>query len=195
MRRALLLLVSAGLSLGCRQDMHDQPRYDPYAKSDFFGDDLSARHPVEGTVARGQLREDEHLFRGRVDGELAPTFPVEITAELLARGRERYDIFCSPCHDRLGNGRGMVVQRGFRQPTSFHDDRLRAALPGYYFDVITNGFGAMSSYASQVPVRDRWAIAAYVRALQLSQRAAPEDVPEAQRASLDAPARAEGEGQ
>ena len=187
MRRALTLLALCGLSLGCRQDMHDQPRYEPYARSDFFGDDLSARHPVEGTVARGQLREDDHLYAGRVDGAPAATFPVEITRELLARGHERYDIFCSPCHDRLGRGRGMVVQRGYRQPTSFHDDRLRAALPGYYFDVMTNGFGAMSSYASQVPVRDRWAIAAYIRALQLSQSASLEDVPEAQRAALDAP--------
>ena len=109
------------------------------------------------------------------------------------RGRERYDIFCSPCHDRLGHGRGMVVQRGFRQPTSFHDERLRAALPGYYFDVMANGFGAMSSYASQVPARDRWAIAAYIRALQLSQGASVDDVPETQRASLDATPAPEGE--
>ena len=200
MRRALAILALVLLGLGCRQDMHDQPRYKPLAKSDFFGDGRSARHPVEGTVARGQLREDEHLHTGRVNGELAATFPLGVTAELLARGRDRYDIFCSPCHDRVGRGQGMVVQRGFRQPTSFHDERLRAALPGYYFDVMTNGFGAMSSYASQVPVRDRWAIAAYIRALQLSQHARLDDVPESERGSLHAPppepatAEAEGEG-
>jgi mono/diheme cytochrome c family protein len=191
MRRGIALLALGLLVAGCRQDMHDQPRYKPFAKSDFFGDERSARPFVEGTVARGQLREDEHLYTGRVNGELAASFPVEITAELLARGRERFDIFCSPCHDRLGRGNGMVVQRGFRQPTSFHDERLRAALPGHFFDVMTNGFGAMPSYASQVPVRDRWAIAAYIRALQLSQRAAVGDVPESERASLSAPSASE----
>jgi cytochrome c553 len=195
--RVGLVLALGLLVAGCRQDMHDQPRFKPLAGSDFFGDGRSARPPVEGTVARGQLRDDAHLYTGLVNGEPAATFPVEITAELLARGRERYDIFCSPCHDRVGRGTGMVVQRGFRQPTSFHDDRLRTALPGYYFDVMTNGFGAMSSYASQVPVRDRWAIAAYIRALQLSQRGSLDDVPARQRGSLEPaagePAAAEGE--
>jgi len=183
-RRSLLFLAFGVLVAGCRQDMHDQPRYEPLTKSDFFGDARSERPPVEGTVARGQLREDDHFYRGRVNGELATTLPVEITAELLARGRQRYDIYCSPCHDRIGRGRGMVVQRGFRPPPSLHDERLRAAPPGHFFDVMTNGFGAMSSYASQVPVRDRWAIVAYIRALQLSQNARIDDVPESERAAL-----------
>jgi len=182
---ALAALAAGALVAGCRQDMHDQPRYEPFEKSDFFGDARASRPLVEGTVARGELRENAHLYTGKVDGQDAATFPVEVTAELLARGRERFDIFCSPCHDRTGRGNGMIVQRGFRRPISFHDPRLRAALPGHFFDVMTNGFGAMSSYASQVPVRDRWAIAAYIRALQLSQHASLEDVPEVERAALD----------
>lgn len=157
--------------------MHDQPRYKPYRGSDFFGDARSARPLVEGTIARGQLREDAHLYTGKVNGVLADTFPFPVTAETLARGRQRFEIFCAPCHGRAGTGEGMVAQRGFKKPPSYHIDRLRLQPPGYFFDVITNGFGAMPDYAAQVPVKDRWAIAAYVRALQLSQHATLDDVP------------------
>jgi mono/diheme cytochrome c family protein len=172
---------------GCRQDMHDQPRYKPYRESDFFGDRRSARPPVEGTVARGMLREDTHLYTGKVDGALAETFPFPVTAELLQRGRERYGIYCTPCHGLAGNGDGMIVARGYRKPSSFHVDRLRAERPGYFYDVITNGFGAMPDYAAQIPVEDRWAIVGYVRALQLSQSATVADVPADQRGQLGAP--------
>ena len=161
----------------CRQDMHDAPRYDPLEASTFFTDGRSARMPVANTVARGTLREDEHLYQGTIDGQLTDTFPMPVTAEMMARGRERFNVFCSPCHGRTGQGNGMVVQRGFRAPPSFHDERLRNAPVGYYVNVETNGFGAMSDYAAQVPPADRWAIAAYIRALQFSQRATVDDVP------------------
>ena len=170
---AIALLLAAG----CRQDMHDQPSYQPLEASAFFADGRSARAPVPGTVARGQLRDDEHLETGKVDGRFAASFPYPATAEVMARGRERYDIFCAPCHDRLGTGHGMVVRRGFPPAASFHIDRLRAVEPGYIFDTITNGFGRMSGYASSIPVRDRWAIVAYVRALQLSQNVPERDLP------------------
>ncbi len=178
---ALLSVVAAA---GCRQDMHDQPRVKPMARSDFFDDKRAARPLVDGTVARGQLRDDDHLYTGRIGKELATTYPFPVTADVLKRGQQRYTIYCTPCHGQLGNGEGMVVQRGFKRPTSFHIDRLRNAAPGYYFDVMTNGFGAMSDYASQVPVNDRWAIAAYIRALQISQSAPLQDVPEAKRGEL-----------
>ncbi len=158
-------------------DMHDQPRYKPLAESRFFRDGRASRPVVEGTVARGQLHEDEHLYTGKVNGQPAAALPLELTRELLERGRERYDIFCSPCHGHAGYGDGMIVQRGLRPPPSFHIDRLRGSPPGYYFDVITNGFGTMYSYASRVAPEDRWAIIAYIRALQLSQNATPADVP------------------
>ena len=186
----LPLFVAVG---ACRQDMHDQPRYKPLAKSDFFGDDRSARPLVADTVARGQLHDDEHLYSGKVGGQLATTFPFPVTAEVLARGQERFDIYCTPCHGLLGRGDGMIVQRGFKAPPSLHNDRLRSSPPGYYFDVMTHGFGAMSDYAAQVPVRDRWAIVAYIRALQLSQHASVEDVPVEDKASLDASAGAKHE--
>jgi hypothetical protein len=135
-------------------------------------------------VARGQLKLDEHLHTGKINGELATAFPFPVTKVVLLRGQERFNIFCSPCHGRVGDGQGMIVQRGFRQPQSFHIQRLRESPPGYYFDVITNGFGAMYSYAARVPVEDRWAIAAYIRALQLSQNATWEDVPAEQQRQL-----------
>jgi mono/diheme cytochrome c family protein len=174
----------AAFGLGCRQDMHDQPRFEPFQKNAFFADGRSARPLVEGTVARGELREDDHLYRGMVLGAPAETLPVPVTRDLLHRGRERYDIYCSPCHDRVGTGKGMVVQRGLRRAASLHEQRLRDAPPGYLFDVITNGFGAMASYAAQVPAEDRWAIIAYVRALQLSQHASLGDVPDDEREAL-----------
>jgi mono/diheme cytochrome c family protein len=172
---ALKACATAALTLlsvaGCRQDMHDQPKYTAYKPSDFFADGRSARPLVEGTIARGHLNEDELLYAGRVNGQPATVFPFAIDATVMQRGRERYDIFCSPCHGLTGEGDGMVVQRGYRRPSSFHVDRLRQAPPGHLFDIVTNGFGAMPDYAAQIPVRDRWAIAAYIRALQLSQYA------------------------
>ncbi len=165
--------------------MHDQPRYEPLEASDFFSDGRGSRPLVAGTVARGHLREDDHFYTGKLGTNFVDTFPFPLTRQILERGQERFNIFCSPCHDRLGNGEGMVVQRGFRRPPSFHIDRLRGAPAGYYFDVISNGFGAMQDYAAQVPARDRWAIVAYIRALQLSQRARLVDVPPEQRDQLE----------
>ena len=177
--------LAAGLLLaGCRQDMHDQPKYKPYARSDFFADQRSSRPPVDGTIARGHLREDPVLFEGKSGGKPVDAFPFAVTAEVMASGRERFDIFCSPCHGRTGEGDGMIVRRGYRKPPTFHQDRLRQAAPGYVFDVITSGFGAMPDYAQQVPVKDRWAIVAYVKALQRSQHAAIGDVPPGARAGL-----------
>jgi mono/diheme cytochrome c family protein len=188
--RALRLAAAAGAlgALfavgGCRQEMHDQPRVEPLEASDFWPDGRASRAPVPGTVARGSLWEDDLLHTGRLGGQPAAAFPFPATVEVLERGRERYDIFCSPCHDRLGTGQGMVVRRGFPAAASFHIDRLRQAAPGYYFDVITRGFGRMPPYAPQIPPRDRWAIVAYVRALQLSQGATIDEVPAAERERL-----------
>ena len=174
-----LALAGALLLGGCelRQAMYDQPKYESFEVSDMFEDGRSARQPVEGTVARGQLRLDAHLYEGKVNGELATTLPLELTEEVLVRGGQRYDIFCSPCHDRTGTGNGMIVKRGLKQPPSFHIDRLREVPIGHFFDLITNGFGAMYGYADRVPVKDRWAIAAYVRALQFSQGARFDELP------------------
>jgi mono/diheme cytochrome c family protein len=170
----------------CKQQMAEQPRYEPLGKSDFFIDGRSARQPVEGTVARGELRDDEQFYTGNIGGKPAETFPFPISAEILQRGRQRFDIFCSPCHDRVGNGQGMVVRRGFRAPPSLHIDRLRQAPPGHLFEVMTRGFGTMPSYAEQISAADRWAIAAYIRALQFSQQARLADVPEKERRRLEA---------
>jgi mono/diheme cytochrome c family protein len=166
--------------------MHDQPKYQPLEASTFFADGRSARPPVPGTVARGEddLRADDHLYLGKVDGVDVDAFPFPVTADVLARGRDRYSIYCTPCHGAVGDGNGMVVRRGYRRPPSFHDDRLRQSPPGHYFDVMTNGFGAMADYASQIRVRDRWAIIAYIRALQLSQHATIADVPAGNRQEL-----------
>jgi len=164
--------------------MHDQPKYESLEASTFFPDGRASRPLVPGTVARGQLREDTHLYEGKVSGKPAETFPFPIDLKTLERGQQRYNIYCSPCHDRVGNGNGMVVRRGFRPPPSYHIERLRKVPPGYLYDVITNGFGAMQDYAAQIPVRDRWAIVAYVRALQLSQNATLNDVPETERQNL-----------
>jgi hypothetical protein len=180
----LCLLLFAFLISGCRQDMAEQPRYDPLEASTFFADGQSARPLIPGTVARGYLREDTELYTGKSGKDFTHTFPFPVTQAVLERGRERYDIFCSPCHDRTGSGMGMIVRRGYTPPPSFHQDRLREAPVGYFFDVITNGFGAMPDYAAQIPPRDRWAIIAYIRALQLSQQATLEDVPAEERAKL-----------
>jgi len=190
-RALAVVLVSLALA-GCRQDMHDAPRYEPLEASTFFANGQASRALVANTVPRGLLREDTHLNEGRVDGQLATTFPMAVTPAVMQRGQERFNVFCSPCHGRTGSGNGMVVQRGFRAPPSYHEERLRNAPVGYFFDVMTNGFGAMQDYASQVPVADRWAIAAYIRALQLSQRATLADVPANRRADLDRPATVPG---
>lgn len=183
------------LGVGCRQDMHDQPKVEPFEASEFFADGMASRKPVGGTVARGQLREDDHFYRGLdPDGNFAAELPMPLTAELLERGRERYDIFCSPCHSRTGDGDGMVVRRGFKAPQSLHLERLRASPPGYYFDVISSGFGEMPSYASQVPVADRWAIVAYIQALQLSRHAERSRLDAEDLAALAAPETATEEG-
>jgi mono/diheme cytochrome c family protein len=164
--------------------MKVQPRYDPLASSDFFEDGRSARPVVPGTIARGQLRADTKFYRGTENGEPVSTIPVPVTRQLLELGRERYNIFCSPCHGLLGDGQGMVVQRGFRQPPSFHIDRLREVPIGHFFVVETNGFGVMASYASRVRPEERWAIAGYIRALQLSQAAKLTDLPAEERERL-----------
>jgi mono/diheme cytochrome c family protein len=187
---ARCLIVASALAVvlagaGCRQDMQDQPKFIPLRASESFADHRSGRPIVEGTVARGRLQEDELLDTGKVNGQLADTFPFPITAEVLGRGRERFDIFCAPCHDRTGSGDGMIVRRGYKRPPSFHLDRLRDMPAGYFFDVITNGFGAMPDYRSQITERDRWAIVSYLRALQLSQHATIEDVPPSERPKLE----------
>jgi mono/diheme cytochrome c family protein len=151
--------------------MHDQPRFKPLAKSDFYADLRSSRAPVEGTVARGQLHEDTYFYTGKVGDNPGDYMPFPVTEEVLQRGRERFDIYCTPCHSRLGDGNGMIVQRGFQHPPSYHTERLRKAPLGYFFEVMTEGFGAMPDYAEQILPRDRWCIVAYIRALQLSQNA------------------------
>ena len=193
-----LLLLIVVFATSCRQDMQDQPKMKPYRGTSFFGDGLSARQPVEGTVPRGYLRTDREFFTGKKSGTataLTPvgapagpqptaanqsaanaypddvdTFPFPVTDDTMRRGKERYNIFCSVCHGLTGFGDGIVVRRGFRRAASFHDDRLRQAPVGHFFDAVTNGWGAMPSYASQIPAQDRWAIIAYIRALQLSQQ-------------------------
>jgi mono/diheme cytochrome c family protein len=183
-RLAAGLVLLAGL--GCRQDMHDAPRYESYEASALFPDQRASRNPPSGTVARGWLRDDEALHTGKLNGQTVDAVPFAITHADLKRGQERFNIYCSPCHGRLGDGQGMVVQRGLRQAASYHQDRLRQERIGYFFDVITNGFGAMQGYAEQVPVRDRWLIASYVRALQFSQYASVNDVPADRRGELAA---------
>lgn len=181
------VVVAAGVLLatgGCRQDMHDQPRYKTYAASELFADGRSARPRVEGTVARGQLHADEQLHSGRVAGAFAEAFPFAVDEATLRRGRGRYAIFCVPCHGSTGEGDGMVVRRGYKKPAPFSGERFRTLPPGYLFDVVTRGFGAMPDYAWQISPEDRWAIVAYLGALQLSQRAMLADIPEAERRRL-----------
>jgi mono/diheme cytochrome c family protein len=177
----LLLLV---LVTGCRRDMQDQPKYIPLRPSNFFEDRRSARPLPEYTVARGHLNADTEFYTGMQGNQPVERFPFPITRDVLARGQQRYEIYCAPCHDRLGTGEGMIVLRGFRKPPSYHIDRLRQVPHGYIYDVITNGFGAMPDYAAQIAPRDRWSIVAYVRALQYSQNARLADVPADKRAEL-----------
>jgi hypothetical protein len=184
---AILLSTTAVLS-ACRIDMHVQPKQNPLSRSDFFADRRSERPPVEGTVARGQLREDTYFYTGKLGNNPGDFMPFRVTKEVLERGRERYNIFCAPCHSRVGDGNGFVPSRGFaRKPPSYHIARLQKAPLGYFYDVITNGFGIMPDYASQIPPQDRWNIVAYVRALQLSQNATIADVPKGQTVPSEPP--------
>jgi cytochrome c553 len=183
-----LLLLSAFCFLilsGCRQKMADQPRYDPLEASDFFEDGMSARPRVAGTVARGEISGNPFFDTGKINGQLANGYPMPVTIEVINRGHERFDIYCAQCHGRVGDGNGMIPARGYRRPPSFHTATLRNATSGHLFDVMTNGFGAMPPYKNQVSTSDRWAIAAYIKALQLSQSATVADVPVTERAKLD----------
>jgi len=172
---------------GCRQDMHDQPKYIPLRESDFFGDMRSARPLPVGVVARDHLNEDTYLYTGKINGNLGNVFPFPITEQDMKRGQQRYNIYCTPCHSPIGDGKGTVVQRGYKQPPAYTDPKVLQAPVGHYFDVMTNGYGAMPDYSSQISVEDRWKIAAYIRALQLSQRATLADIPPEQRNHLAEP--------
>lgn len=180
-----LLALSIALT-ACNQQMNNQPYHKPLRGSDFFADGRVSRPLVDGTIARGHLREDLALYSGKqADGKTdVTTFPVSLTHEVLARGQERFNVYCSPCHGRTGDGDGMIVARGFSRPTSFYDDRLLTAPVGHFYDVMTNGFGRMPDYATQIPVKDRWAIAGYVRALQLSRHAPADQLPPEERKQL-----------
>lgn len=200
-RFALGLLPLLAFAAGCRQDMHDAPRYDPYEKSAFLPNSSSAQPLVAGTVPRLEtagavLDEDELLNTGKINGQPAAVFPFAISRADLDRGEERFNIYCSPCHGKTGEGNGMVVQRGYRQAANYHIDRLRRIPVGYFVDVMTNGFGAMPDYRAQIPAADRWRIAAYVRVLQLTHAATEGDVPaaELQRLKSGAPQPAAGHG-
>jgi mono/diheme cytochrome c family protein len=184
--RSCALTLLFLLAAGCRQDMHNQPKYKPLKSSAFFEDGRDSRPLVADTVARGHLDDDVLLYTGKSGTAFADEFPFPVTSDVLAHGQERYNIYCSPCHDRTGGGNGMIVQRGYRRPPSYHIDRLRAAPAGYFFDVITHGFGVMPDYSAQVPVNDRWALVSYIRALQLSQHATLADVPAAEQSALTA---------
>jgi hypothetical protein len=180
----ICLSALALLFAGCRMDMHEQPKYLPYEPTTFFDDGRSERPVVPGTVARGHLHLDELLYTGKENGVFANKFPFPITRADLERGRQRYNIYCTPCHDYTGSGRGIVVQRGFPPPPSYHIDRLRQAPVGQFFDVMTNGDGSMYSYASRIEPEDRWRIAAYIRVLQLSEHSTVQDMPESERQKL-----------
>ena len=188
--RAFLLCAAAAVGVvaaaGCRQDMHDQPKYLPLRESTFFADGLSARPVVEGTVARGHLDDDELLETGKQNGNVSAVFPFPVNQRVMSRGQERFNIYCAPCHGTTGLGDGMVVRRGYRRPPPIADRRLREMPVGHFVDVMTNGFGAMPDYAVQLRPEDRWAVAAYIRALQLSASATLADVPEPNRSKLQA---------
>jgi mono/diheme cytochrome c family protein len=170
-------LFLAAACIGCRQEMYDQPRHKPLQASSFFQDGMSARPLVAGTVPRGFLRADDAIYRGAIGTNLVDSIPVPITAGLLERGEERYNIYCSVCHDARGDGHGAIVQHGFPQPPSFHLDRLRQAPAGHFYRVMTYGYGVMYPYAARISPQDRWAITAHIRALQSTSPAGdqPED--------------------
>lgn len=183
-----MLAIALGLLAGCRQDMHNQPKYKPLRETVYYPDLRSARPIVAGTVARGQLRSEVGFYTGLGPNEQpVTTLPFPLTRQVLERGRDRFDIYCAPCHSVLGDGNGMIVQRGYLRPPSLHDERLRRAPLGHFVDVMTNGIGGMPDYSEQVSPEDRWNIAAYIRALQLSQNAAMADVPDDQRSNLGQP--------
>jgi cytochrome c553 len=182
-RMRVMMMASIAVFLvlvtGCHQDMYNQPRYKKaYMTSDFFADGMASRPRVPGTVSQQTVIEDEHFYTGMVDGEFVTTFPYTMTSSIIRNGRSQYEIFCVPCHGTLGNGKGIVQQRGLTPPASYHTDRLREESVGYLFDVITNGYRNMYPYGSKISPEDRWAIVAYVRALQFSQNATCEDVPD-----------------
>jgi Cytochrome C oxidase, cbb3-type, subunit III len=190
---AVCAIAAAGLLAGCRQDMQDQPKFIPQRGTDFYSDGRSARPQVENTVARGQLHEDAYFYTGMQDGKEGNAMPFPVTMQVLERGQERYNVYCTPCHSRVGNGAGMIVQRGYRPAGNFHTPRLMAAPLGHFFYVMTHGYGAMPDYAAQVAPADRWAIVAYIKALQLSQNAKREDAaPGAKVLSLSDLATSEG---
>jgi len=181
MRRAALagavLAVSLLAGCGIRLDMHEQPKYKPLTENDFYADKRASRPPVEGTVARGQLGTDELFYTGKINGQEADQYPYPVTPAMLERGRERFNIYCAPCHSRTGDGNGLIVQRGFKRPPDYTDDKLMKKPVGHFVNVMTNGFGSMSEYRSQLSIGDRWAVAAYIRALQLARKAGASDVP------------------
>ncbi|HET8796855.1 MAG TPA: cytochrome c [Thermoanaerobaculia bacterium] len=182
-RLAVLALALVALT-ACRQKMANQARYDPLERSDFFADGMAARPRIEGTVARGEISGNPFLDSGKIDGRIADGFPLPVTRELIDRGHSRFDIYCAQCHGRIGDGNGMIPSRGYRRPPSFHTDKLRTAPTGHFFDVMTNGFGAMPPYRTMINTHDRWAIVAYIRALQLSQNTSAADLDDAARAKL-----------
>ena len=182
---AVALVAALALSAGCRQDMHQAPCYDPPEASDFFADGRASRPLVAGTIPRGFLREDTAYYTGKQGNAFLAELPVPVTRDLLKRGQERFNIYCSPCHGVTGDGNGMIVQRGFKQPASYHSDRLRAQPAGYIYDVISNGFGAMQDYSAQVVPADRWAVVAYVRTLQFSRNVKAAELPTADRERLE----------
>ena len=181
---ALAFAALAGAA-ACRQDMHNGPRYEPLQESDIYPDKRASRPIVEGTVARGLLKDDDVFFTGMQAGAPVDRIPMPLTDAVVARGRDRYDVYCSPCHGLAGDGDGMIVKRGYRRPTSYHDPRLRNERAGYFFDVMTRGFGQMPDYAAQVSPKDRWAIVAYIRALQLSQHASVGDLSPEEKGRLE----------
>ncbi len=184
-----VLVIALASATGCHQDMYDQAKKEPLEASAFFKDGRSARPLVPGTIARGQLQTDAPEFTGREDGEFVVDLPTPLDERLIRRGQTQFNIYCTPCHGPLGDGDGLVAARGFKRPPSFHSERLRGAPVGYYFDVITNGFGAMPNYRNRIAPEDRWAITAYVRALQFSQFAPASVLSEAELESLNNPAR------
>jgi mono/diheme cytochrome c family protein len=185
-----LLAAGVGTGAACRQDMHNGPGFaKPLRESDFYDDKRSERQLIEDTVPRGWLMSDDAFATGKVNGQFVAELPASLTLnrEFLARGQNRFNIYCTPCHSKTGAGDGMVVRRGYKQPPSYMDPRLRAMPIGYFYDVMTHGFGQMPDYAAQIQPQDRWAVAAYVRALQVAQHANVAAVPEQDRPKLDEP--------